>query len=136
MLSWLVSTALRLRVVVLAASVLLLIVGFRSLRHAPMDVFPEFAPPYVEIQTEAPGLAPLQVEQLITRPIENALNGMPGVHSLRSTSAQGLAIISLVFDEGGDIFLHRRFKIETEFIGEDSEIPEDISYFFEEVGLV
>ena len=57
MLSWLVSTALRLRVVVLAVSVLLLVVGFRTLRHAPMDVFPEFAPPYVEIQTEAPGLS-------------------------------------------------------------------------------
>ena len=57
MLSWLVSTALRLRVVVLASAVLLLVAGFQTLRKSALDVFPEFAPPLVEVQTEAPGLS-------------------------------------------------------------------------------
>ena len=108
MLSWLVSTALRLRVVVLAASVLLLIVGFRSLRHAPMDVFPEFAPPYVEIQTEAPGLSTQEVESLVSMPLENALNGTAGVKTIRSKSVLGLSSIVLIFTPGTDLIKARQ----------------------------
>ncbi len=108
MLSWLVSTALRLRVVVFAASVLLLIVGFRSLRHAPMDVFPEFAPPYVEIQTEAPGLSTQEVESLVSMPLENALNGTAGVKTIRSKSVLGLSSIVLIFTPGTDLIKARQ----------------------------
>ncbi len=108
MLSWLVSTALRLRVVVLAASVLLLIVGFRSMRHAPMDVFPEFAPPYVEIQTEAPGLSTQEVESLVSMPLENALNGTAGVKTIRSKSVLGLSSIVLIFNAGTDLIKARQ----------------------------
>lgn len=108
MLSWLVSTALRLRVVVLAASVLLLIVGFRTLRHAPMDVFPEFAPPYVEIQTEAPGLSTQEVESLVSMPLENALNGTAGVKTIRSKSVLGLSSIVLIFNPGTDLLRARQ----------------------------
>ena len=108
MLSWLVATALRLRVVVLAASVLLLIVGFRSLRHAPMDVFPEFAPPYVEIQTEAPGLSTQEVESLVSMPLENALNGTAGVKTIRSKSVLGLSSIVLIFNPGTDLIKARQ----------------------------
>ena len=108
MLSWLVSTALRLRVVVLAVSVLLLIVGFRSLRHAPMDVFPEFAPPYVEIQTEAPGLSTQEVESLVSMPLENALNGTAGVKTIRSKSVLGLSSIVLIFNSGTDLIKARQ----------------------------
>ena len=77
MLAWLVSTSVRLRVVLLALCVVLLVAGYRSIRNAPLDVFPEFAPPIVEIQTEAPGLSSEQVESLVTMPLENALNGIP-----------------------------------------------------------
>ena len=77
-MTWLVSTSLRLRVVVLALSVVLLVVGVRAARRAPLDVFPEFAPPLVEIQTEAPGLSTEEVESLVTVPLENALNGTAG----------------------------------------------------------
>ena len=72
---WLVSLALRLRVVVAALAALLVIVGVRATRETPLDVFPEFAPPLVEIQTEAPGLSTPEVESLVTVPLENALNG-------------------------------------------------------------
>ncbi|HEX4608465.1 MAG TPA: efflux RND transporter permease subunit, partial [Urbifossiella sp.] len=95
MLSWLISTSVRLRVVVLALCVVLLVVGSRSVRKAPLDVFPEFAPPLIEVQTEAPGLSTEEVESLVTVPIENALNGLPGVKTARSKSVLGLSQVVL-----------------------------------------
>src|SRR5215471_20612052 len=102
MLGWLVSTSLRLRLVVLAGCVVLLLAGFRALRTAPLDVFPEFAPPLVEIQTEAPGLSTNEVEALVTMPIENALNGVPHVKTVRSKSVLGLSQVVLVLEDGAD----------------------------------
>ena len=102
MLHWLVSTSIRLRVVLLAACVVLLVVGFRSLGEAPLDVFPEFAPPIVEIQTEAPGLATDQVESLVTMPIENAMTGIRHVKTVRSKSVLGLSQVVLVLEHGTD----------------------------------
>ncbi len=76
----LISGALRLRLLVVALSIVLMIVGVRRARgDAPLDVFPEFAPPLVEIQTEAPGLSTEEVESLVTVPLENALNGTLGL---------------------------------------------------------
>ncbi|MGH7185582.1 MAG: efflux RND transporter permease subunit, partial [Pseudomonadota bacterium] len=72
---WLVATALRQRVLVLALAVVLVAFGIHAARVMPLDVFPEFAPPLVEVQTEAPGLSTEEVESLITVPLENALNG-------------------------------------------------------------
>lgn len=108
MLTWLVSTSLRLRVVVLSLCVVLIIVGIRSARRAPLDVFPEFAPPRVEVQTEAPGLSTAQVESLITVPLENALNGTPHVKTIRSKSVLGLSSVLLLFEEGTDLHLVRQ----------------------------
>lgn len=108
MLSWLVSTSLRLRVVVLALSVLLLVVGLRTVQRVPLDVFPEFAPPYVEIQTEAPGLSTEEVESLITVPLENALNGVTNLKVLRSKSVLGLSSVVLFFEEGTDLMKARQ----------------------------
>ncbi len=71
-------------------------------------MFPEFAPPQVAIQTEAPGLAPEQVELLVTQPVENAVNGVPGVASLRSQSIQGLSIVTVTFDPATDILRDRQ----------------------------
>ncbi len=102
MLSSLIETSVRLRVVVLALGVVLLVVGSRSIRSAPLDVFPEFAPAVVEVQTEAPGLSTEEVENLVTVPLENALNGIPHVKTLRSKSVLGLSQIVMILDSGSD----------------------------------
>ena len=102
MISWLISTSVRLRVVLLAGCVLLLIGGYRSIRKSHLDVFPEFAPPIVEIQTEAPGLSSEQVESLVTMPLENALFGIPHVSTVRSKSVLGLSQVVLILDQGTD----------------------------------
>ena len=93
MMRWIVSTSLRLRVVVVILMALLVIVGAQILQNSAFDVFPEFAPPYVEIQVEAPGLSTSEVEALIAVPIENALNGTPFTTRLRSKSVLGLASV-------------------------------------------
>jgi CzcA family heavy metal efflux pump len=102
MLSSLIANSVRLRVAVVALCVVLLVVGSRSIRRAPLDVFPEFAPPLVEIQTEAPGLSADQVESLVTVPLENALTGVPSVKVVRSKSVLGMSQVVLVLDDGAD----------------------------------
>ena len=81
---WIVEHALRLRLAVVVLAVVLIVAGIRTMRDAPLDVFPEFAPPLVEIQTEAPGLSTGEVESLVTVPLENAMNGVPKLATLRS----------------------------------------------------
>src|SRR4029078_5309733 len=89
--------AVRFRGTVVALAFLLLGYGAISLLQAKYDVFPEVAPPQVRIQAEAPALTAEQVEVLVTQPIENAVNGVPGVESLRSVSIQGLSVITIIF---------------------------------------
>ena len=108
MLRWLVEHSLRARVVVLAGAVLLLVLGVRAAREAPLDVFPEFAPPRVEIQTEAPGLSTEEVEALITLPLEQALNGTSWLTTIRSKSVLGLSSIDLRFEAGTDLLRARQ----------------------------
>lgn len=108
MLNWIVSTALQFRVLVVALAITLLIAGVRIAGQTPLDVFPEFAPPLVEIQTEAPGLSTEEVESLITVPLENALNGVPWLQTLRSKSVLGLSSIVLFFEEGTDLLRARQ----------------------------
>jgi CzcA family heavy metal efflux pump len=105
---WLISTALHLRVAVLALATLLVIFGLSDVRHAPLDVFPEFAPPLIEIQTEAPGLSTTEVESLISTPIENAVNGVIGLKTLRSKSVLGLSSVVLILNEGADLLRTRQ----------------------------
>ena len=107
-MNWLITSALRLRVLVLALCAVLLVVGGRTLRTTPLDVFPEFAPPLVEIQTEAPGLSTEEVESLISMPLENALNGTPWMKTIRSKSVLGLSSIVLIFQEGTDLIRARQ----------------------------
>lgn len=107
-MNWLVSTSLRLRVLVLAFSVVLMIVGVRTAQHAPLDVFPEFAPPLVEVQTEAPGLSTEEVESLVSVPLENALNGTIGLKTIRSKSVLGLSSVVLILKEGTDLMAARQ----------------------------
>ena len=96
----------------MSLSCILLAYGTYALTRAHYDVFPEFAPPQVGIQTEAPGLTPEQVEILVTRPIENAINGAAGVQKLRSTSIQGLSVVTVFFDPSGDIYRDRQVVAE------------------------
>ena len=109
MMRWLIATALRQRVTVVAVTLALLLAGVWTLRSAPLDVFPEFAPPQVEIQTEAPGLSTEEVEALVTVPLENALNGTPFVSTVRSKSVLGLSSVVLLFQAGTDLFVARQF---------------------------
>jgi CzcA family heavy metal efflux pump len=105
---WLVAISLRNRVVVVALAVLLVVGAVRTLRTTPLDVFPEFAPPLVEVQTEAPGLSTNDVEALITVPLEAALNGVPGLETIRSKSVLGLSSVVLILDPATDVMTSRQ----------------------------
>lgn len=104
--------AIRFRGIVVALSALLLVYGVLSLTRARYDVFPEFAPPQVGIQTEAPGLTGEEVEVLVTQPLENAINGVSGIRTLRSSSIQGLSILNITFEPGSDVYLDRQVVAE------------------------
>ncbi|MFK7990350.1 MAG: efflux RND transporter permease subunit [Sandaracinaceae bacterium] len=98
MIDWILRTSLRHRVFVMAAAVLLTVLGAYRLRQMPVDVFPDLSAPRVTIVTEATGLAPTEVEQLITFPLETAVNGVAGTRRVRSASAAGISIIWVEFD--------------------------------------
>ena len=108
----LIGFAIRFRGIILSLACVLLAYGGYALGHAKYDVFPEFAPPQVGIQTEAVGLTPEQVEVLVTRPIESAINGVPGVQTLRSTSIQGLSAVNIFFSPSSDIYRDRQVVAE------------------------
>ena len=108
MMNWIVSTSLHLRIVVVALGIVLMIAGIQIVGTTPLDVFPEFAPPLVEIQTEAPGLSTAEVESLISAPIENSLNGIMSLKTLRSKSVLGLSSVVLIFQEGTDLMRARQ----------------------------
>lgn len=107
-----IAFSIRFRGVIIALGLLLLGYGAFSLVSAKYDVFPEFAPPQVSIQTEAPGLSPEQVEMLVTTPIETQVNGTPGIQKLVSTSIQGLSVVNVYFDAGSNIYLDRQVVAE------------------------
>src|SRR6185312_10229518 len=97
---WLVAWCVHRRVVVTILAAAFLVVGSWAASKTPVDVFPEFVPAQVSIQAEAPGFTPDQVETLVTRPIEAAVNGAPGLASLRSESVPGLSVIDISFAPG------------------------------------
>ncbi len=112
MLNSIVKWSIAQRWLVVLACILISLWGFRVLTQMPLDVFPSFAPPQVEIQTIAPGLAPEEVESLVTRPIESAINGTPGLEALRSSSAIGISAIRAVFTWDTDIYRARQLVTE------------------------
>ena len=112
MLNAIVQFSLRFRGVVVALACLLTGYGLFVAYHSKLDVFPNFVPPQVTVQTEAPGLSPEQVEALVTRPVENTINGLGNLASLRSESIPGLSAITVVFKEGADIFVSRQMLAE------------------------
>jgi CzcA family heavy metal efflux pump len=108
MMRFIVKKSLQFRFLVIAISVALMYLGTRQLQNAPVDVFPEFAPPRVEIQVPALGLSASEVEQLVTIPIEDALNGIEGLDVMRSKSVAALSAINLIFKRGTDLLLARQ----------------------------
>jgi len=121
-MSWLIATSLRLRVVVVVLALLLAFVGVKTAQRSAFDVFPEFAPPLVEIQTEAPGLSTEEVESFVTVPIENALNGAPWLKTIRSKSVLGLSSVVLIFQPGTDL-LRARQIVQERLAVEASRLP-------------
>ena len=103
-----IAWSIRNRGLVAALSAVWLAVGTWIALHAALDVFPEFVPPTVTVQTEAAGLSPEQVEQIVTRPVEAAVNGAPGLDTLRSESKYGLSAVTITFDEHADPYTSRQ----------------------------
>jgi CzcA family heavy metal efflux pump len=112
MLQSIVQWALHMRVTVLAIALALLAAGVYSTHNAPLDVFPEFAPPLVEVQTEAPGLSTEEVDALVTLPLENSLNGLPFLKTIRAKSVLGLSSVVLIFEKGTDVLKARQLAQE------------------------
>ena len=96
------------RLLVIFAYIVLSGAGMYVMGTLPVDVFPEFAPPQVVIQTQAPGMSPQDVESLVTFPIETAINGTPNVESVRSSSSVGLSTVLAVFKWGTNIYQDRQ----------------------------
>src|ERR1700726_5034652 len=91
-----------------ALTLLALVIGSWQALRSPLDVFPEFVPSQVDIQTEAPGFAPQQVEELVTKQVENAVNGAAGLATLRSESIPGLSVVTITFADGVDVHIARQ----------------------------
>jgi len=105
---WLVDLCVRFRGTVATLTLVALALGAWATRSAPLDVFPEFVPSQVDIQTEAPGFTAQQVEELVTKPIENAVNGSTGLATIRSESIPGLSVITIQFDDNIDLYNARQ----------------------------
>ncbi|MBD2183360.1 efflux RND transporter permease subunit [Aerosakkonema funiforme] len=125
MLSAIIKWAIARRWLVILGAIVVTIWIFRTIIQMPLDVFPSFAPPQVEIQTEAPGLAPEEVESLVTLPIESSVNGTPGVTAVRSASAAGISVVKIIFNWETDIYLAR--QLVTERLQQaQSKLPEGV----------
>jgi Cu/Ag efflux pump CusA len=102
LMRFIVSTSLRFRFLVVAAATAMMVVGILQIQNMRVDVFPEFAPPRVQIQTICQGLSTADVEALVTVPLEQALNGIKGLDVMRSKSVPQLSAIDMIFKQGAD----------------------------------
>ncbi|MEY2477803.1 MAG: hypothetical protein QOG87_3118 [Actinomycetota bacterium] len=112
MMSWIVRSSLKFRFLVVALAAACLFVGASQLPKSKVDVFPEFAPPKVEVQTISLGLTAAEVEELVTVPLEQALAGIPHLDTIRSKSVSQLSSIVMIFDEGTDLLPARQLVAE------------------------
>ena len=126
MLNTLIRFSLAQRALVLAAAVVLMVIGVKKTLELPVDVLPDLTKPMVTILTEAPGYAPEEVETLVTIPLENALMGVTGVTRLRSTNDISLSLIFVEFDWGTDIYQARQF-VQERLTGAVEVLPEGVT---------
>src|SRR3954470_18743459 len=117
-----VAASLRFRFLVVALAAALMFIGFAQIQHSPVDVFPEFAQPRVEVQTLSVGLSPFEAESLLTVPLEEVLNGVPGLDVIRSKSAPQLSVIDMLFKPGTDL-LHARQWVQERLNESAAQLP-------------
>ncbi|WP_304967272.1 efflux RND transporter permease subunit [uncultured Muribaculum sp.] len=122
MLNKIIKISLNNRVAVIAAAALLLLAGCITLLRMEVDIFPDLNAPTVVIMTEAPGLAPEEVEQLVTYPIETAVNGAAGVRRVRSSSATGFSVVWAEFNWDTDVY-HARQTVSEKLAGIGNNLP-------------
>src|SRR5215211_594332 len=108
MLNALIESALRNRFLVLTGTLLVAVLGVYSALHLPIDAVPDLTNVQVQVITEAPALSPLEVETLLSFPVEGAMSGLPDVEQIRSISKFGISVVTVVFREGTDIYLARQ----------------------------
>ena len=125
MFTWLLDFSLKNRMIVILLSAISMVYGAYTLSKMPVDVFPDLNKPTVTIMTEAGGMASEEVEQLITFPLETAMNGLPGVEAIRSVSSAGLSFIYVTFDWSVDIYRARQMVSER-LSSMDGAIPDGI----------
>ena len=107
-----VDIALRYRFLVLIGTLTIIMFGVYSYSQLPVDAFPDISPIMVPVFVEADGMAPEEIERLITFPIESTMNGLPGVTQIKSTSAFGMAVIYVYFEDTIDIYFARQIVSE------------------------
>src|SRR5499426_3500160 len=108
MIRHIIEASVRLRVLVVAAAAVVMVLGIGRVRNMPVDALPEFAPPYIEIQTEALGLSATEVENLVTLNVEELLAGVPWLETMRSKSVPGMSSIMMIFEPGTNIWRARQ----------------------------
>src|SRR3990172_3588141 len=125
MIEKLIAFSLRNRVLVVIFTVLLISLGINALRKIPIDAFPDVTNIQVTVISEAPGRSPVEVEKFVTFPIEVTMSGLPRLTELRSLSKFGLSIVTVVFEDGVDIYFARQLVLER-LIEAKEKLPEGV----------
>src|SRR5512134_2571480 len=112
MLNAVIEWSLRHRFIVIGLTVAVALAGAYSVVHLPIDAFPDTTPVQVQINTVAPAVSPLEIEQQITFPVEQAISGLKGLEEVRSLSKFGLSQVTVIFDDSLDIYFARQLVME------------------------